>query len=145
LALGALSSPGRALLDEGPTSGAKRMAEAMPTPVDHVLVQADLTVVAPGPLEPDLAASLSETADIESAGSATVYRVTEASVRRALDAGRTGTELHELFTTRSRTPVPQALRYLIDDVARKHGRLRGGAATSFLRCDDPALVAEIAA
>jgi hypothetical protein len=145
LALGALSSAGRALLDEGPASAAKRMAEAMPTPVDHVLVQADLTVVAPGPLEPDLAERLGETADIESAGSATVYRVTESSVRRALDAGRTAAELHELFTTRSRTPIPQALRYLIDDVARKHGRLRGGAATSFLRCDDPALIAEIAA
>jgi hypothetical protein len=41
--------------------------------------------------------------------------------------------------------VPQSLTYLIDDVARKHGRLRGGLASSFLRCDDPALLAEIAA
>ncbi|HEU5471677.1 MAG TPA: helicase-associated domain-containing protein [Actinophytocola sp.] len=145
VALGALSSPAHALLEEGPASAAKRMTEAMPAPIDHVLVQADLTVVAPGPLEPDLAAQLGEAADVESAGSATVYRITEASVRRALDAGRTGTELHELFTTRSRTPVPQALRYLIDDVARRHGRLRGGAAASFLRCDDPALLAEIVA
>jgi hypothetical protein len=145
VALGALSSPGRALLEEGPAVAAKRMAEAMPDPVDHVLVQADLTVVAPGPLELDLAAQMSETADVESAGSATVYRITEHSVRRALDAGRTSTELHELFATRSRTPIPQALTYLIDDVARKHGRLRGGAANSFLRCDDPVLLAEIAA
>ena len=29
----------------------------LPTPVDHVLLQADLTAVAPGPLEPELAAS----------------------------------------------------------------------------------------
>jgi hypothetical protein len=145
LALGAVSAPGRSLLEEDPAGAAKRLAEAMPTPVDHVLVQADLTVVAPGPLEPDLAAQISETADVESAGSATVYRVTEASVRRALDAGRTATELHELFTTRSRTPIPQGLSYLIDDVARRHGRLRGGAAASFLRCDDPVLIAEIAA
>jgi hypothetical protein len=82
---------------------------------------------------------------VESAGSATVYRVTEASVRRALDAGRTAEELQELFRTRSRTPVPQGLSYLIDDVARRHGRLRGGAAMSFLRCDDPVLLAEVAA
>jgi hypothetical protein len=145
VAIGALSNPGRALLDEGPAVAAKRMTEAMPEPVDHVLVQADLTVIAPGPLELDLAAQIGETADVESAGSATVYRVTEASVRRALDAGRTATELHELFGTRSRTPIPQSLTYLIDDAARKHGRLRGGATSSFLRCDDPALVAEIAA
>jgi hypothetical protein len=145
VALGALSSPGRALLEDGPASAAKQMVEAMPPPVDHVLVQADLTVVAPGPLEPDLAERISETANVESTGSATVYRVTESSIRRALDAGRTAAELHELFATRSRTPVPQGMTYLIDDVARKHGRLRGGTASSFLRCDDPVLLAEIAA
>ncbi|MDQ3403165.1 MAG: helicase-associated domain-containing protein, partial [Actinomycetota bacterium] len=145
VALGAITGPGRALLAEGPTTAAKRMADAMPAPIDHVLVQADLTVVAPGPLEPHLAALISEVADVESAGSATVYRVGEASIRRALDAGRTAGDLHELFRTRSKTPIPQALEYLIDDVARRHGRLRGGTATSFLRCDDPALLAEVAA
>jgi hypothetical protein len=145
VALGALTSAGRALLDDGPAPAAKRMADSMPEPLDHVLVQADLTVVAPGPLEPSLAADMAQVANVESAGSATVYRVTDASVRRALDAGRTAEELHELFRTRSRTPVPQGLTYMIDDVARRHGRLRGGAAASFLRCDDPVLLAEVAA
>ncbi|WP_026316225.1 helicase-associated domain-containing protein [Actinokineospora enzanensis] len=145
VALGALSGPGRVLLSEGTAAAAKRMAEAMPEPIDHVLVQADLTVVAPGPLEPHLATLVNEVADVESAGSATVYRVSETSIRRALDAGRTAGDLHELFRTRSRTPMPQSLTYLIDDVARRHGRLRGGSTASFLRCDDPALIAEVAA
>lgn len=145
VALGALTSAGRALLEDGAAPAAKRMADSMPEPLDHVLVQADLTVVAPGPLEPGLAADMAQVANVESAGSATVYRVTEASVRRALDAGRTAEDLQELFRTRSRTPVPQGLTYLIDDVARRHGRLRGGAAASFLRCDDPVLLAEVAA
>jgi len=145
LALGALSGPGRALLDEGVAAAAKRMAEAMPDPVDHVLVQADLTLVAPGPLDPHLAGLIAEVADVESAGSATVYRLSETSIRRALDVGRTAGDLHELFRTKSKTPIPQALTYMIDDVARRHGRLRGGSTTSFLRCDDPALIAEVAA
>jgi hypothetical protein len=34
---------------------------------------------------------------------------------------------------------------MIDDVARRHGRLRGGTAGSFLRCDDEALLAEVLA
>lgn len=144
-ALGGLTSAGRALLAEGPAAAAKQFAAALPEPVDHVLVQADLTVIAPGPLHPDLADELGLVADVESAGGATVYRVGESSVRRALDAGRTATELHELFRTRSRTPVPQGLTYLIDDVARRHGRLRGGVAGSFLRCDDEALLAEVLA
>ena len=50
-----------------------------------------------------------------------------------------------MFERASRTPVPQALTYLIDDVARRHGRLRAGVASSFVRCDDEALLAEVLA
>ncbi|MBH0780564.1 helicase-associated domain-containing protein [Nocardia sp. NEAU-351] len=145
---GALASPARALLHDGPTSAADAetaMAAALPEPVDHVLVQADLTVIAPGPLVPELQQRIALVADVESAGAATVYRVGETSVRRALDAGLTAAELHALFTTHSRTPVPQALTYLIDDVARRHGQLRAGVAQSFVRSDDPALLAQVLA
>src|SRR5205823_2976483 len=89
--------------------------------------------------------TMSAAADVESAGHATVYRITEASVRRALDTGRTADELHALFGKKSATAVPQGLSYLIDDVARRHGRLRGGTAGSFLRCDDEVLLAEVLA
>lgn len=145
LALGALPSAGRALLRDGATSAATVLVTALPEPVNQVVVQADRTVVAPGPLESELAREIGLVADVESAGSATVYRVTEDTVRRALDAGRSAADLHELFRTRSATPVPQSLSYLIDDVARRHGRLRGGTAAAFLRCDDPALLAELLA
>ena len=121
------------------------LAERLPEPVDYMLVQADLTVVAPGPLESELAHELALVADVESAGGATVYRVTESTVRRALDAGRTAVDLQELFRGRSRTPVPQALTYLIDDVARRHGVLRAGSTSAYLRCDDEALLAEVVA
>ena len=145
LALGAASATGRALLREGAKAAAAVLHAALPEPVNHVMVQADRTVVAPGPLEPELAREVGLVADVESAGGATVYRVTEATVRRALDAGRSAADLHELFRTHSATPVPQSLSYLIDDVARRHGRLRGGATTAFLRCDDAALLTEVLA
>jgi hypothetical protein len=139
----AMTTFGRALL--AGSDPAKVIVGALPEPVDHVLCQADLTVVAPGPLEPDLAQEMALVADVESSGGATVYRVTDSSVRRAMDAGRTADELHELFRSRSRTPVPQGLDYLIDDVARRHGVLRIGAASAYLRCDDPAVLAELLA
>jgi hypothetical protein len=138
---GALTSYGRALL--AGDDPAELLAAQLPEPLDHVLVQADLTVVAPGPLQSELASELALVADVESAGGATVYRVTPASVRRALDAGRAAADLHALFAQRSRTPVPQSLTYLIDDVARRHGGLRAGAAGAYLRSDDEALLAEI--
>lgn len=144
VALDALSTPGRALLDGSPglTSAVRA---ALPEPVDHVLLQADLTAVAPGPLATDLAHELELVAQVESSGGATVFRFTEDTIRRALDAGRTRDELHELLATRSATPVPQGLTYLVDDVARRHGRLRAGTAASFLRSEDEVLIAEVLA
>ncbi|MBV9024470.1 MAG: helicase C-terminal domain-containing protein [Streptomycetaceae bacterium] len=154
---GALSAHGRALQDTGqdPGHGAgqrqgaaeatRRLAPLLPEQLDHILLQADLTAVAPGPLRTTLAETLGVLADIESKGGATVYRFTPDSVRRALDAGRTAEELHTFLAAHSRTPVPQPLTYLIDDVARRHGRLRVGAASAYLRCDDDALLTEILA
>jgi hypothetical protein len=117
------------------------MAKVLPEPIDHFLLQADLTVVVPGPLERDLAERLAAVATVESAGAAMVYRISEASIRRALDSGKTAGELHAFFNRHSKTSVPQGLTYLIDDVARRHGQLRVGMAASFVRCEDPALLA----
>src|SRR5271163_4581277 len=74
-----------------------------------------------------------------------VYRVSEQSIRHALDIGKTAGALHSLFDKHSKTPVPQGLTYLIDDVARRHGQLRVGMAASFVRCEDPALLAQAVA
>ncbi|MFE6285675.1 helicase-associated domain-containing protein [Streptomyces sp. NPDC057877] len=126
-------------------SAARLLAPLLPEPLDHVLLQADLTAVAPGPLERPLADMLGILADVESKGGATVYRFTPGSVRRALDAGRSASDLHAFLTEHSRTPVPQPLAYLIDDVARRHGHLRVGAASAYVRCDDDALLHEILA
>lgn len=144
---GAISTPGRALLgDDGdPQAAIEAMDRALPEPVDHFLVQADLTVVVPGPLERDLAEQLAVVATVESAGTAMVYRVSEQSIRHALDVGKTRDWMHSLFANRSKTPVPQGLTYLIDDVARRHGQLRIGMAASFVRCEDPALLAQAVA
>ncbi len=153
-AAGGLTGYSRTLLAGSPSTADSRqfsaaaehaLANALPEPVDHFLVQPDLTAVVPGQPDPSLAGELALVADLESTGGAHVYRFTEASVRRALDAGRSGEQLAAFIETRSRTPVPQALRYLVDDAARRHGVLRAGAAASYLRCDDVALLARVVA
>ncbi|WP_431973672.1 helicase-associated domain-containing protein [Micromonospora haikouensis] len=163
--LGALTSYGRLLLvdvaeaderggddplglradAEDASTAVRALDGLLPAPVDHFLVQADLTVVVPGPPDPALAGELEVVAEHESAGGASVHRVTTASVRRALDAGYSADDLHDLFRRRSRTPVPQGLTYLVDDVARKHGGLRVGSAGGYVRSDDEALLAEVLA
>ncbi|TDD18540.1 helicase C-terminal domain-containing protein [Nonomuraea diastatica] len=141
--LGALAGHGRALIEGD--DAAEVLAPLLPEPVDHVLLQADLTAVAPGPLTSELNRWMTLTADVESKGGATVYRFSEGSVRRALDAGHGAEELLSVLGRHSATPVPQALSYLVTDVARRHGRIRVGTASAYIRCDDPALLDQITA
>ena len=142
-ALGGLASYARTLLADDVAAATGELAELLPEPVDHVLIQADLTAVAPGPLESPLARTLQLLADIESRGGATVYRFTPASVRRTLDAGWSAVEIHDFLGSVSRTPVPQPLTYLVDDAARTFGTVRVGHAESFLRADDEGALTEL--
>ncbi len=115
----------------------------LPKPIDHILIQSDNTAIAPGRLEIGIARVLDSIADIESRGGATVYRFSEASIRRGLDHGKTGEEIKDFLRKTSKTPVPQPLDYLIGDVAKRHGRLRVGNTSSYLRCEDPTLLTQI--
>lgn len=142
-ALGGLTSYARLLLAGDEDPAAEALATLLPAPVDHVLLQADLTAVAPGPLESQLARRLQMVAEVESRGGATVYRFTPASVRRALDVGWSAAEVHAFVTSVSRTPVPQPLTYLIDDTARTFGSIRVGHAEAFLRADDETALTEL--
>ena len=143
---GALATAARGLLAGDPADEVvAAMGKVLPEPINHFLLQADLTVIVPGPLVRELAEQLAAVATVESAGAAMVYRISEQSIRRALDSGRTAGELHALFARHSKTPVPQGLTYLIDDVARRHGQLRVGMAASFVRCEDAALLAQAVA
>ncbi|MCW2878346.1 MAG: hypothetical protein JWQ95_2446 [Sphaerisporangium sp.] len=128
-----------------PATPAELLAPLLPEPVDHVVLQADLTAVAPGPLTSELGRWLALAADIESKGGATVYRFAESSIRRALDAGSSADDLVAMLEKHSTTPVPQPLRYLLTDVARRHGRIRVGTASAYVRCDDPSLLDEMMA
>jgi hypothetical protein len=153
--LGALSGPGaelariaaegRALTPADTETLAQAIHPLLPDPVDHVLLQADLTAVAPGPLVADLDRLMSMSADVESRGGATVFRFSAASVRRALDLGWSSSDLLRELGSASRTPVPQPLTYLVEDVARRHGTIRVGGASAYLRAEDPSTLDELMA
>lgn len=90
----------------------------LPERAETVLVQNDLTAIAPGPLTPDAARELGALADVESRGGATVYRFTIESLRRAHSMGWSSGEITTVLTARSVTPIPQPLGYLIGDLDR---------------------------
>lgn len=147
LGAGALVPAARALLDapEDPVPGlADGLAAALPPAVDDLLLQADLTGIVPGRPAHDLEALLDSCARVESRGGAVTVRFTPESVRTALDAGSTADELLAALAAHARGGVPQPLEYLVRDAARRHGRLRTGAASSYVRTEDPALLAGLA-
>ena len=137
---GAISKYGRLFLNG---EDLELINSDLPKTVDHILIQSDNTAIAPGPLEHEISQALAIMAEIESRGGATVYRFSEATIRRALDHGKTGDEIKAFLIKTSKTPMPQPLEYLISDVAKKHGKLRVGNTSSFIRCEDTSLIAQI--
>ena len=140
---GALSQLGSAFAEDRPDAALDILGEHLPAALNHVLLQADLTAVAPGYLAPELTEKLLVMADAEGQGPATIYRFSDNSIRRALDAGYDAAGLLDFLREHSATAVPQPLEYLVEDTASRHGRLRVGAAASFIQSDDESALAEL--
>jgi hypothetical protein len=140
---GALSQLGSAIAAESPDEALDILGEHLPAALNHVLLQADLTAVAPGYLAPELSEKLLMMSDAEGQGPATIYRFSVASVRRALDAGHDAASLLRFLREHSATAVPQPLEYLVEDTAARHGRLRVGTASSFIQSDDEDALLEL--
>lgn len=136
---GALAS---ALVD-GDFGAARRLLADPAADAWDLILQADLTALATGRVPPQVRAELTLLADVEGRGSATVYRFGESSVRRAFDAGRSGEEILDFLHAHAPKGVPQALAYLVGDVERRHGHIRLGRATCYVRFDDAALATEV--
>lgn len=144
VANGGVTSAARMLVaaPPGAVPGVDDLAAAIkaPAPVDYFIVQADFTIMVPGPLKPAMQKTMEQLADLESPGLASVYRINEKTFRHAMDLGLTATDIEEFLTHHSATEVPQSVMYLLRDIARRHGTLRGGPAMCYLRSDDPALL-----
>lgn len=130
-----LTVAGRAVLD-----GVEALEAVLPAPSTEVVVQADLTVMTPPDVAPEITATLARWAELESSAGARVYRITERRLTSALAAGADVDDVLGWFKAHSRVGVPQNVEYLIRDVARRRGQIRAGIAASYLRCDDPALL-----
>lgn len=115
-----------------------RSDPGMPEPGTDLILQSDLTVVAPGPLTPAMSRDLALLADRESTGVAGVRRFSRSSLRRGLDAGWTREQVRGWWAEHSMTEVPQGLLILLDDVVRDHGRVSVSAASCLIEVDDPA-------
>jgi hypothetical protein len=142
VAAGATTSAGKALRageDVAATLTAVGSAQR------HARFGTDLTAVVTGTPAAGLIALLDTAADRESRSTASSWRFSPSSVRRALDAGHAADDLVSRLSKASTGPLPQPLDYLIRDEARRHGSIRARAVASCLRGDDQALMRRLAA
>ncbi|MGH4022546.1 MAG: helicase-associated domain-containing protein [Pseudonocardiaceae bacterium] len=143
---GTLSDLGRAVATgASETDLAELAGQILPAPVHHATLLPDLTAVVSGPPDAELTALLDAVADQESRDTASTWRLSPASVRRALDAGHTAAGLLARLTEVADRPLPQPVEYLINDAARRHGQLQVRTVCCAVCTSDPALAAEIAA
>jgi hypothetical protein len=140
----AFSPIGHALL-AGDETALREALGPLGSAQSSVRIQADLTAVVAGTPGAQLADLLDLSAEREARGVASVWRFTPSSVRRALDGGQSSAALLAELEAVSSGTLPQPLRYLINDVARRHGAVRACEVASCLRSEDTALLAELAA
>jgi hypothetical protein len=145
LARGALSAFGIHLWADDTEGLELESRRLLPSATATARIGADLTAVVTGTPSARLASLLDSLADRETTGTASVWRFSPGSIRRALDAGHSPDELAADLAAVAAGPLPQPLAYLIADTARGHGRVRVAPAACVLHGDEPALLAELAA
>lgn len=121
------------------------LADILPAPVGMLIIQADMTILAPGLLDGDTEAKLRAFADVESTGMASVWRVTRESMQRAVERGETAEGIED-FLAGMAPDVPQSLWYLIQDTFRTHRPetpVVGSTAASVLTAPDEKSMAAI--
>ncbi len=142
VAHGAVTAAGRALLAQ------EKLVEVTGELVSRARTTAlfgtDLTAIVPGSPDARLAALLDRVADREAQGTATSWRFSPASVRRAFDQGATTAGLLDELRAIAADDLPQPLVYLVNDVARRHGEAQVHDVASVV-VGEPAVLAELAA
>ena len=127
---------------------ASKLAEAnLPTPQDRIICQADLTLIAPGPLPTQVEIMLRRFADTEQIGMASTYRLSALSISHGLETGLKLGEIRELLVKLSGNSIPQPIEYLLNEAESRFGRLQivGGELNerSVIQSTDKVLLAEI--
>lgn len=115
------------------------LARVLPDPVHTLLIQADLTVLAPGLLDAPTESMLRRIADVESTGMASVWRISTGSLKRAASYGESAESVRG-FLSGMAAEIPQGLDYLISDTFRDTGSVTAGTASTVLTAPDAAMM-----
>jgi hypothetical protein len=113
----------RPLLEGKLESATKLLALNLPKTQNRIIVQADLTIIAVGPLPTDKELELRRFVETERIGVASIYRISTLSVTYGLETGLVEQDIRALLTELAGTALPQPVDYLIREAATRFGRL----------------------
>jgi hypothetical protein len=118
-----------------------------PAHQSRVILQADLSVVAPGPLDEKVELELREFVEADSVGLASHFRINALSISYALERGHSVDDIRSSLLRISGQSLPQPIDYLLNDVAKRFGRIKVVADEStggcFIRVNDSTLAIEL--
>ena len=103
----------------------------------EVIVQADLTVVAPPDLDPSIRARLALVGDLESDAGAIVYRLADEPITRAVQGGQSAEEICAFLDEISSVSVPGTVRQFVVDAASRAGRVKILSPATIVVTTDP--------
>lgn len=126
-------------------AAAKALESRLPAQQDRIIIQADLSIITPGPLVSSLEVQLRKFADTESIGLATSYRISPLSISCGLEEGMTEEQIRLLLQKLNGAGLPQPVDYLIRETAERFGRLKiqASAKGSLLISNDDLLAKQI--
>jgi len=103
---------------------AKLLGPQLPTQQERIIIQADLSIIAPGPLRSSIEAQIRQFADTENIGLASGYRISPLSISTGLEEGMSETQIREILEKLSGVALPQPVDYLLRESAERFGRIK---------------------
>ena len=128
-------------------AAARSANEYLPKPQRKLICQADLSLIAPGPLPTDVEIAVRRFADTEQIGMASTYRMSALSISHGLETGMTEQDIRGWLLELTGKDLPQPVDYLIREAAARFGRLTVSAGEletkSVIKSADSILLAQI--
>ena len=118
-----MSSWFRPLLEGDTAKAITLLSKNLPATQNRIIIQADLTIIAVGPLPTDKELELRRFVETERIGVASSYRINNLSVTFGLETGLTEQQIRDLLMELSGVALPQPVDYLIREAATRFGRL----------------------
>lgn len=99
------------------------LKQHLPKVQARIILQADLSIIAPGPLPTELEAQLRLFANTASVGLASTYRLSPLSICHGLETGLSANEIASILEKSFGQKLPQPVEYLLGDVSKRFDRL----------------------